>query len=172
MTRHENEISNEIILSLHLTCTRWSINGGQNSPYSVLCTRFLWGLLTSSTIVCSPVFSGLSYTTRVPAERGPDHYSFIHSVFQRRHWHPTLVLSPGKSHGQRSLVGCCPWGRTELDTTEATQQQQQHEDRQIRIRKFLLNWLNRTPAKDKPTAQILSLSKFRCCNKNTIDQVV
>ena len=24
----------------------------------------------------------------------------------RRHWHPTPVLLPGKSHGQRSLVGC------------------------------------------------------------------
>ena len=26
-------------------------------------------------------------------------------------WHPTPVLLPGKSHGQRSLVGCGPWGR-------------------------------------------------------------
>ena len=25
--------------------------------------------------------------------------------------HPTPVLSPGKSHGRRSLVGCSPWGR-------------------------------------------------------------
>ena len=25
---------------------------------------------------------------------------------------------PGKSHGQRSLVGCSPWGRKESDTTE------------------------------------------------------
>ena len=25
---------------------------------------------------------------------------------------------PGKSHGQRSLVGYSPWGRKELDTTE------------------------------------------------------
>ena len=25
---------------------------------------------------------------------------------------------PGKSHGQRSLVGCSPWGRDESDTTE------------------------------------------------------
>ena len=25
---------------------------------------------------------------------------------------------PGKSHGQRSLVGCNPWGRKESDTTE------------------------------------------------------
>ena len=30
---------------------------------------------------------------------------------QRRQWHPTPVLLPGKSHGQRGLVGCSPWGR-------------------------------------------------------------
>ena len=33
----------------------------------------------------------------------------------RRRWHSTPVL-PGESHGQRSLVGCSSWGRTELDT--------------------------------------------------------
>ena len=33
---------------------------------------------------------------------------------------PTPVLLPGESHGQRSLVGCRLWGRTESDTTEAT----------------------------------------------------
>ena len=37
---------------------------------------------------------------------------------QRRQWHPTPVLLPGKSHGRRSLVGCSPWGREESDTTE------------------------------------------------------
>ena len=26
---------------------------------------------------------------------------------------PTPVLLPGKFHGQRSLVGCCPWGHKE-----------------------------------------------------------
>ena len=31
---------------------------------------------------------------------------------------PTLVLLPGKSHGQRSLEGCSPWSRKESDTTE------------------------------------------------------
>ena len=35
-----------------------------------------------------------------------------------RQWHPTPVLLPGISHGWRSLVGCSPWGRGELDTTE------------------------------------------------------
>ena len=38
--------------------------------------------------------------------------------FWKRQWHPTPVLLPGKSHGQRSLVGCSPWGRTESDATE------------------------------------------------------
>ena len=37
---------------------------------------------------------------------------------QRRQWHPIPVLSPGKSHGRRSLVGCSPWGLEESDTTE------------------------------------------------------
>ena len=36
----------------------------------------------------------------------------------RRKWHPTPVFLPGKSHGQRSLVGCSPWGRRESDMTE------------------------------------------------------
>ena len=31
--------------------------------------------------------------------------------YRRRQWHPTPVLLPGKFHGQRSLVGCSPWGR-------------------------------------------------------------
>ena len=38
----------------------------------------------------------------------------------RRKWQPTPVFLPGESHGQRSLVGCSPWGRRESDTTEAT----------------------------------------------------
>ena len=37
---------------------------------------------------------------------------------RRRQWQPTPVLLPGKSHGQRSLVGCSPWGHQESDTTE------------------------------------------------------
>ena len=44
---------------------------------------------------------------------------------RRRKWQPTPVFLPGESQGRRSLVGCCLWGRTESDTTEATQQQQQ-----------------------------------------------
>ena len=43
-------------------------------------------------------------------------WSLLHC--QRRQWHPTPVLLPGKSHGRRSLVGGSPWGREESDMTE------------------------------------------------------
>ena len=39
-------------------------------------------------------------------------------MFWGRKWQPTPVLLPGKSHGQRSLVGYRPCGRNESDTTE------------------------------------------------------
>ena len=47
----------------------------------------------------------------------------------RRKWQPTPVLLPGESQGRGSLVGCRLWGRTESDTTEATEQQQRSLDR-------------------------------------------
>ena len=42
----------------------------------------------------------------------------LHFIEDFYKWHPTPVLLPGKSHGQRSLVGCSPWGREESDMTE------------------------------------------------------
>ena len=35
-----------------------------------------------------------------------------------RKWQPTPVFLPGKSHGQKSLIGNSPWGCKESDTTE------------------------------------------------------
>ena len=48
------------------------------------------------------------------------HVNFIcvYTVYQRRQWHPTLLLLSGKSHGWRSLEGCSPWGYKESDMTE------------------------------------------------------
>ena len=50
-------------------------------------------------------------------------FSFMH---WRRKWQPTPAFLPGESQGQGSLVGCRLWGHTESDTTEVTQQQQDH----------------------------------------------
>ena len=36
----------------------------------------------------------------------------------RREWLPTPVFLPGESHGQRSLAGHSPWGRSDSGETE------------------------------------------------------
>ena len=46
---------------------------------------------------------------------GVCNFNEVQVLFQRRQRHPTPVLSPGESHGWRSLVGCSPWGRKESD---------------------------------------------------------
>ena len=69
---------------------------------------------------------------RIPCHKGSE-VAFRKSVLLtplraklwRRQWQPSPVFLPGESQGWGSLVGCRLWGRTELDTTEATQQQQQ-----------------------------------------------
>ena len=46
-------------------------------------------------------------------------FTFHFHALERK-WQPTPVFLPGESQGWGSLVGCRLWGRTELDTTEAT----------------------------------------------------
>ena len=60
--------------------------------------------------------------------------SLFTTMHWRRKWQPTPVFLPGESQGRESLVGCRLWGRTESDTTEASQQQQQ-QDRRKRVTK-------------------------------------
>ena len=46
------------------------------------------------------------------------HHPWVRKIPWRRKWQPTPVFLPGKSYGQRSLVGYNPQGRKESDTTE------------------------------------------------------
>ena len=45
---------------------------------------------------------------------------WVGKISWRRAWQPTPVFLPGKSHGQKNLAGCHPWGHKESDTTEVT----------------------------------------------------
>ena len=75
-------------------------NGEQNQE-----AGSLWAfapLVWSSTNFAGP----LLHTWPCVRPWGHDHLGT-----DRRQWHPTPVLLPEKSHGQRSLVGCSPWGR-------------------------------------------------------------
>ena len=54
----------------------------------------------------------------LPELQGTRFDSWVGKILWRRKWQPTPVFLPGESHGQRSLVGCNPWGHKESDTTE------------------------------------------------------
>ena len=65
---------------------------------------------------------GAHPASHTPGCRLEGHCHFVSAMVQckgqRRQWHPTPVLLPGKSHGRRSLAGCSPWDRWGSDTTE------------------------------------------------------
>ena len=48
----------------------------------------------------------------------------VGKIAWRRKWQPTLVVLPGKSHGQRSLVDYIPWGCKIVRHDIETKQQQ------------------------------------------------
>ena len=52
--------------------------------------------------------------------RGHEFDLWVRKIPWRRKWQLTPVFLPGKSHGQRSLVGYDPWGHKESDVTEET----------------------------------------------------
>ena len=65
------------------------------------------------------VIRSILLSEKDPFSKGHVLYESIYMIFlRRRQWHPISVLLPGKSHGQRSLVCCSPWGHWELDMTQ------------------------------------------------------
>ena len=60
--------------------------------------------------------------------------SWVEKIPWRRKWLPTPVFLPGKSHGQRSLVGYSLWDRKDSDTAEQLNQHHNHQQQ--------LSWLD------------------------------
>ena len=89
-----------------------------------LCSWSAWQVRKSSAI--DPFwlqlgFPGGTVVKNLPANAGDaKDEPWVRKIPWSRKWQPTPVFLPGKFHGQRSLVGCSPWGRKELDTTEHT----------------------------------------------------
>ena len=54
----------------------------------------------------------------VTQEGGPEFDPWVRKSPWRREWQLIPIFLPGKSNGQRSLVGYSPFGCKELDTTE------------------------------------------------------
>ena len=55
---------------------------------------------------------------------------WVRKIPWSRKWQPTPVFLPGKSHGQRSLEGCSPWGCEEWDMTENSTEKMEGKERE------------------------------------------
>ena len=75
-----------------------------------------------------------------------DSLSVFTFMYWRRKWQPTPVFLPGESQGQGSLVNCHLWGRTESDTTEVMQRQQQQQT-MVELMKIMATSFKRSHAR-------------------------
>ena len=91
------------------------VKGGKLSQVSG-CRRCYFGLQWISPGLMTSLVA--QTVKRLSTRREPRVRSLGLEIPWRRKWQSTPVLLPGKSHGQRSLVGYSPWGRKESDTTE------------------------------------------------------
>ena len=60
-------------------------------------------------------YSGKESTCNV-GDRRRGFNLWVGKMHWRRKWQPTPAFLPGKSHGQRNLVGYGPWGSIESNT--------------------------------------------------------
>ena len=84
-----------IAQSIRTQCGKWFWNGTGHS----------WG------------FPGGSVVKNPPARAGDRFSPWVGKIPWRGKWQPTPVFLPGRSHGQRSLADCSPWGCNELART-------------------------------------------------------
>ena len=97
-----------------LWCPNLTLLPSHHHKLNASITPTLWALLFLFT--CQPLGSMFQHVCALSQS-----YCFFPEfalLFHRRQWQPTPVFLPGKSHGQRSLVGYSPWGREESDTTK------------------------------------------------------
>ena len=83
----------------------------QNSEQSSLCYAVGPYWLSILYIVSCMLASLVAQTAKtLPAIQRPGFNPWVQKIPQRREWKPTPISLPGKSHGQRSLVGYSPQG--------------------------------------------------------------
>ena len=76
------------------------------------------GLLHHRQILYQLSYQVAHTVMRLPTMMETGFNPWVGKISCKRKWQPTPVFFPGKSHGQRSLIGYSPWGRKESDMTE------------------------------------------------------
>ena len=90
--------------------SRLAIGEGNGTPLQYSCLEIPWMEEPGRLQPMESLRVGHDWATSLSL------FTFMH---WRRKWQPTPVFLPGEFQGWASLLGCCLWGRTESDMTEA-----------------------------------------------------
>ena len=88
---------------------------------------------------------------------------WVRKIPWRRKWQPTPVFWPGKSHGQRSLVGYSLWDCKRVRHNLATKQQSRVNRDKLRHDQrcsALIGGSSHSPRNDKPTASAVASDQW------------
>ena len=106
-------------LSLHWSpVVYWAPTNLGSSCFSLLsfcCSYCSWGSQGRNTeVVCHSIMDKwlpwwLREVRHLPTMQETGFNPWVRKISWRRKWQPTPVFLPGKSHGQRHLVGYSPW---------------------------------------------------------------
>ena len=98
----------------------WTEESGRLQSMGSQRIRHDW--VTSLLMVNERVFQVAQWVKNLPTNAGHVRDNgfnpWVTKIPWRRKWQLTPVFLPGEFHGERSLVGCSPWGHKELDTIE------------------------------------------------------
>ena len=94
-----------------------------NKEYKIHVKRWMKLLFWEDTFIYLTSFRPKDFPGSLVVKNPPAHTGDTGSIpgweDLRRKWQPTPIFLPGKSHEQRSLEGCRPWGGKKLDMTNA-----------------------------------------------------
>ena len=96
--------------------TKWSKSDGESQILYDITHKWNLILKWSNELIYKTEIDLQISKTNLIVTKAETWQTRINQELLRRKWHPTPVFLPGKSHGQRILVGYTPRGSKELDT--------------------------------------------------------
>ena len=84
----------------------------------LICLSLVTNGFPGGTVVKNPTTTARDLREKKKKKRPKRHRFKVRKISWSRKWHSTPALLPGKSHGQRSLLGYSPRGHNVSDMTE------------------------------------------------------
>ena len=115
LTFHRIRKSGKMISFSQLLACLWGPNVTSHHSSQLTIPLLVWG--GGGSVGLPRWLNGTESACQCRRHSRRDFNPWVRKIPWRRKWQPTLGFLPGKSHGQRGLAGCSPWGCKKSDLT-------------------------------------------------------